>query len=119
MQEADIALSGLGITDARLQVVDFTLSYHIETSAVAIKLKSNKMLYFVQPVSLWMSVLYFSLPLSCAIVTWVMELLHRQATESVSFWKQARNNLNLLISIYDCFLQNIFQQGETPFIKTS
>ncbi|ELU12035.1 hypothetical protein CAPTEDRAFT_47572, partial [Capitella teleta] len=47
--EADMAMSGIGISESRSKVVDFTSPHCVEPSAVAIRLYPTKWRYFIEP----------------------------------------------------------------------
>ena len=56
-QEADLAVSGISISQARAEAIDYSMQYHMEYTAVAIKVESNKLLYFTKPLSGYMYLL--------------------------------------------------------------
>ena len=107
-------MSGLSVTPARSHVVDFSHSYWTERSAVAIKLKSNKSLYFVRPLALSILVVYFVLPFVCGVTAWGLDEMYRHVTCSRTETSSVHvtTKLFVLYEIIGCFVQNIFTNGE-------
>ena len=79
-------MAGITITGARSTAVDFSIPYHMEPAAVAIKVVANKWLYFVKPLSLNLYCLYFFLPVFLAGFIWMTELFS-------GFWVKEKTNL--------------------------
>ena len=73
IQEADLAMTGITITYSRSTVVDFSIPYHMEASALAIKVESNKLLFFIKPLQWSLYILYIMAPVFLAMVIWLPE----------------------------------------------
>ena len=68
IQEADMAIAGITITSKRATAVDFTKPYHIEPMTVGIKLTTNKWLYFVKPLHVYVYLAFALTPLLISLV---------------------------------------------------
>ncbi|ELT92333.1 hypothetical protein CAPTEDRAFT_191211 [Capitella teleta] len=79
--EVDLAMAGITITASRSTASDFTYRYHTEPSVVAVKVDTNKSLYFIRPLKGLLVLLYLLLPLFLSLLALAVEIcLQRLAT---------------------------------------
>ena len=72
-----MAIAGISIQYERSKAVDFTVPYHTDHQAVAVKLTSNKWLYFIKPLSTTMYILVVVTTILLTIVTWSLGISSR------------------------------------------
>ena len=115
-----MAISGITISVSRLQAVDFTIPYMQEPSAVAIKIFSNKWLYFLDPLSTGLLAVYMLMPLILGVVAWLLGHLHG-CTTTLSRDRLGTRYRQLpgLYDIIGVFFGNIFLQGGSQLNRCS
>ena len=105
-----MAISGITVTSARRTAVDFTSPHHIEPSGVILKLTTDEALYFVEPLSPGLLLLFVVLPLVIGLLVWVFEHLHR----SIQSYKEGNTIPFDLMRLYDLavsFVQRNYTSG--------
>ena len=112
IQEADLAIAGISITSQRTTAVDFTQPYYIEPLAVALKVTTNKWLYFVKPLHIYVYMALALTPLLISLVilsleSWLSMLIPNSCEASLS------GTLDMLFKL----MQKIITPGESSFVN--
>lgn len=79
-----MAIGGITITNSRATAVDFTVPYHIETYGVALKVNSNKWLYFIKPLSGTLYIILLFILVFLALAFWSVLFIQRKYTSNIS-----------------------------------
>ena len=106
-----MAIAGITITSARSQVVDFTIPYYMEPSAVLLKIKGTKRLFFLKPLSYGLLLLFVFLPFKLGFIVWTFEGLENVATNRMK-WNNLKFTCTRLLDIFTCFAQRNFTSGK-------
>ena len=114
-----MAISGISVIESRHRAVDYLYPYMLEPSAVALKISSNKLTYFLDPFSLPLWGLYVCSPLLLAVIAWGYQRAHLKLAEHQKGTKFREKRTAPLLDILFLFVQNMLLQGEYYFSKLS